>query len=96
MITIRPTGNLVVIQPIESGLRTQGGLHLPESAKPAQQIWRVLHVGPGRRSKNGSRIPIDLKPGDKVITPEVFNNRMIYTDGVQVVDAEEIVAKIEG
>ena len=37
----------------------------------------------------------DLKPGDRVLTPEIFNNRDTFTDGVQIVEASDILAKVE-
>jgi chaperonin GroES len=96
MRTIRPTRNLVVLQPIKNGAMTQGGLHLIEGSNPIQQLWRVLHVGPGRLTKKGIRVPIELNPGDRVVTAGVLNNHACYTDGVQVVEDSEIVAKVEG
>lgn len=88
------TGNLVALLPIPPDAVTAGGIHRVDSNQP-QQIWRVLHVGPGRLTKKGVRIPIEFKPGDRVVSPEILVSRDCYTDGVKICDASEIIAKVE-
>lgn len=95
-MNILPAGNLVILRPEESQSRSAGGIVLAERYRPATQIWRVLDVGPGRLTKRGQRVPIELTRGDRVFTAQIPNTRHAFSDGVIVVDASEILAKVEG
>ena len=101
-MTLKPQGNLVVIRPERHNAKTASGLHIPERYKDAVQIWRVLHVGPGKRKRNrkgrvvGPILPPECKPGERVLTAEIPNTRHVFSDGVTILDANEILAVIEG
>ena len=64
---IKPLGEKVVIRPISAEQKTVGGIVLPDTAKEKPQQGEVLAVGPGRLLDNGSRAPMDVKVGDKVM-----------------------------
>ena len=40
---------------------------LPDSAKEKPQIGEVVEVGAGKRNDDGSRTPVEVKVGDKVL-----------------------------
>lgn len=93
MRKFNPTGNLVVLQPIPHNTQTDSGLFLTDKHKQDQQLWTVLCVGPGRLSKKGIRVPVELNSGDKVVTAGIPNTRHTWDDGVVLMDAQEILAK---
>src|SRR3954466_13741089 len=64
---IRPLGDRVLVKAIERAEQTKSGLFLPDTAQEKPQEALVLAVGNGKLLDNGTRIPIDLKPGDKVL-----------------------------
>ncbi len=66
-IALRPLGDRVWIEPIEEAEVTDSGLYLPETAKEKPQKGEVLAIGPGEINKQGERIPMDVKVGDKVL-----------------------------
>lgn len=66
-MNIKPLGEKVVIRPISAEQKTVGGIVLPDTAKEKPQQGEVLAVGPGRLLDNGSRAPMDVKVGDKVM-----------------------------
>jgi len=66
-ISLKPLGNRVVIEPLESEEVTAGGIVLPETAKEKPQKGKVISVGPGDRDDDGKYIPMDVKAGDTVL-----------------------------
>ena len=66
-IGLKPLGSRVIIEAIEVGDQTTGGIYLPENAKEKPQKGLVLAIGPGTRDSDGKLIPLDVSVGDQVI-----------------------------
>lgn len=64
---IVPLGDKVVLKRQEAEETTAGGIVLPDSAKDKPQKGEVVAVGDGHVKNDGSRIPLTVKEGDKVI-----------------------------
>ena len=65
---IRPLSDKIVIKKIEEAETvSKGGILLTGSAKEKPDYATVVAVGPGGRDDNGKLIPMEVKPGDKVI-----------------------------
>ena len=64
---IRPLGDRVVVKAVERAEQTKSGLFLPDTAQEKPQEALVVAVGPGKLLDDGTRTPIDLKVGDKVL-----------------------------
>ncbi len=64
---LQPLGDRIVVERELSGDKTEGGIYLPESAKDKPSRGTVVAVGEGRLLRDGSRSPLQLKPGDAVI-----------------------------
>jgi chaperonin GroES len=65
--TVQPLGERVFVKISASEEKTAGGILLPDSAKEKPQLGEVVAVGSGKVDKNGKRIPLDVKVGDKVL-----------------------------
>ena len=65
--SIRPLGDRVVVKAVERPEQTKSGLFLPDTAQEKPQEALVVAVGPGKLLDDGTRTPIDLKVGDKVL-----------------------------
>jgi len=66
-INIQPLGDRVVIERDESEQVTAGGIVLPDTAKNKPVRGVVIAVGDGRLMKNGTRVALQVKPGDRVV-----------------------------
>jgi len=67
-IGLRPLGDRILVERIEADEKVSpGGIIIPDSAKEKPTHGLVIAVGPGRRNKKGTRIPPEVKGGDKVI-----------------------------
>ncbi len=64
---IVPLGDRVVLKREEAETTTAGGIVLPDSATSKPQRGKVISVGDGHMTSEGSRIPLSVKPGDNVI-----------------------------
>jgi chaperonin GroES len=66
-MAFRPLGDRVVIRRVEEEAKTKGGIIIPDTAKEKPQEGEVISVGPGARDEAGQRIPMDVKPGDRIL-----------------------------
>ncbi|HCP15418.1 MAG TPA: co-chaperone GroES [Peptococcaceae bacterium] len=66
-MNIKPLGERLLVKPIVAEQKTAGGIVLPDTAKEKPQQGEVLAVGSGRLLDNGTRIPMEVKVGDKVL-----------------------------
>ncbi len=64
---IRPLGDRVVVKAVERGDQTKSGIYLPDTVQEKPQEAIVMAVGPGKLLESGTRVPIDLKEGDKIL-----------------------------
>ena len=65
-VNLTPLHDRVVVKRIEEKESVKGGIIIPDSAKEKQQEGEVIAVGSGKREK-GELIPLDVKPGDRVL-----------------------------
>ena len=66
-MNIKPLSDRVVVEPLEAEEKTSGGIYLPDTAKEKPQMGKIVAVGPGKVSDSGSKIPMEVKEGDKVL-----------------------------
>ena len=66
-VRLQPLGERLVVQREESEERTEGGIYLPDSAKNKPTRGVVISVGDDRLLDDGTRAPMQVKAGDKVL-----------------------------
>ncbi len=64
---LKPLGDRVVIELVESEEKTASGIVLPDSAKEKPQEGKVVAVGTGRVTDNGERVALEVSTGDSII-----------------------------
>ncbi|MCL2766639.1 MAG: co-chaperone GroES [Peptococcaceae bacterium] len=77
---IRPLGDRIVVKPTPSEEKTKSGIVLPDTAKEKPQEGEVIAVGSGKLLETGQRVPIDLKPGDKILFSKYAGNEVKLDD----------------
>ncbi|KJP87187.1 hypothetical protein AK88_03103 [Plasmodium fragile] len=75
-----PLMDRILISKIIPKTTTKSGLFLPESATEPSYTGKVLAVGPGRITSNGSKVPPSVKEGDVVVLPE-YGGSSLKIDG---------------
>ena len=66
-LKIKPLGDKMVVRPISNEQKLASGIVLPDTAAEKPQQGEVLAVGSGRILDNGTRVPMEVKVGDKVL-----------------------------
>lgn len=93
---IKPLFDKVVIEPLDSEEMSSGGIYLPDSAKKKPQEGKVVAVGSGRVLDDGSRSPVAVQEGQKVIFAK-YGGTEVKVDGKEymILDEDSIYAVIE-
>jgi chaperonin GroES len=90
-----PLADRIVILPLEREQTTRGGIYLPDTIKERPQEGEVIAVGPGRVSDDGTRMPMELAVGDRVIYSRYAGTE--YKDGDDeylILRDSDVLAKI--
>lgn len=66
-LKIVPLGDRVVVRRAEAESKTAGGIVLPDTARDKPQRGEVVAIGDGHVKRDGSRIPLTVKEGDRVL-----------------------------
>ena len=93
-MNLKPLGDRVVVKPVEKEEKTKSGIVLPDTAKEKPQEGIVEAVGPGRILDNGTKIPIELKVGDKVLYAKYAGNEFKIEEIEYLIVSEKDVLAI--
>ena len=94
-VAIKPLEDRIVVQASEAETTTASGLVIPDTAKEKPQEGTVLAVGPGR-FEDGTRVPLDVKVGDKVLYSKYGGTEVKYNgEEYLVLSARDVLAVIE-
>jgi chaperonin GroES len=93
---LQPLGDRVVVERISAEERTAGGIVLPDTAKEKPRRGKVIAVGTGRRLKDGSLQPLEVRKGDEVLFTSYAGDE-VKTDAKELLlmREEDILAVIE-
>ena len=95
-VAIKPLEDRIVVQAVDAESTTASGLVIPDTAKEKPQEGMVLAVGPGR-FEDGTRVPLDVKVGDKVLYSKYGGTEVKYAgEEYLVLSARDVLAVIEG
>lgn len=93
---ITPLSDRVILKQVEKELTTKSGLVIPEAAKEKPQEGEIVAVGPGRLTDDGVLIPMNVKPGDKVLYGK-YAGTEIKLDGVNylIMHEDDLLGVVE-
>jgi len=96
-IRLQPLGDRVVLEREDSEETTAGGIVLPDAAKDKPARGRVLSVGEGKLTDDGTRTPLQVQVNDRVIFSSYAGETFQVEDGeLLLMREEDILAVIEG
>jgi chaperonin GroES len=64
---IRPINDRVLVLREDEEQKSAGGIIIPDTAKEKPQRGKVVAVGTGKIDKDGKRIPLEVKAGDRIL-----------------------------
>ncbi len=86
---ITPLHDRVIIKRIEDTVnQTAGGLFIPDTAKEKPQEGEVIAAGSGKYKEDGTRQPLDVKAGDRVLFGK-YSGSEIKLDGDEFIIMRE-------
>ncbi|HKP52250.1 MAG TPA: co-chaperone GroES [Chloroflexia bacterium] len=93
----RPLGDRVVVKALEREQQTSSGIYLPDTVQEKPQEATVIAVGPGKLLDNGTRAPIDVKEGDRVLFSKYAGTEVKQlNEEYMILRESDILAVIEG
>ena len=93
--SLKPFEDRVVVKPSEEEATTASGIVIPDTAKERPQEGEVVAVGPGR-FEEGSRIPMEVNVGDRVIYSKYGGTEWKDKDGTEylILSARDLLGVI--
>lgn len=76
----------------------RGSIFIPETVRKKACFGEILATGPGVRDEDGNRVPLHVKPGDRIIfDPEwvgvgIRDEGVFRTDNLLVMKEEDVLA----
>lgn len=95
-INIRPLHDRVIVRRVEEAQQVRGGIIIPDTAKEKPQEGQVVAAGEGKYKEDGTRQPLDVKEGDRVLFGK-YSGSEISIDGEEllIMREDEILGIIE-
>ena len=91
---IIPLGDKIVILPQEEGEQMYGNIIVPDTGQEKPEMGKVLAVGPGRISTDGTLIPNKLEVGQTIIVPKFGAQVVVIENETYIVASENDVLGI--
>jgi chaperonin GroES len=79
-VKLVPLGDRVVMKREEAADTTSGGIVLPDTARDRPQKGEVIAVGEGHVRNDGTRVPLSVKEGDRVIFSSYAGDEIKFGD----------------
>ena len=94
---LRPLGDRLIVKPAAKEEMSKGGIILPDTvSKERPEQGEVVEIGPGKVLENGSRAPMNVKVGDKIVFKKYSPDEVKIDEVEYLVLAEsDVMAVIE-
>ena len=93
---LKPLGDRVIIELVQSEEKTASGIVLPDTAKEKPQEGKVVAVGTGRVLDNGERVALEVAVGDSIIFSKYAGTEVKLDDEeYMVVRQSDILAIVQ-
>jgi len=93
---LKPLGDRVIIELVQSEEKTASGIVLPDTAKEKPQEGKVVAVGTGRVLENGERVALEVAQGDLIIFSKYAGTEVKYEDTEYLILRESDILAVIG
>jgi chaperonin GroES len=96
-MNLRPLHDRLIIQRLDEGEQRVGGIIIPDSAKEKPQQGKVIAAGNGKSKDDGTRTPLDVKAGDRILFGK-YSGQEIKLDGEDylIMREDEVLGVVDG
>ncbi len=93
---VKPLHDRVIVKRVEEEEKTKGGIIIPDTAKEKPVEGKVVAVGDGKVQENGTKTPLEVKAGDRVLFGK-YAGTEIQIDGEEhlIMKEDDIIAIVE-
>jgi len=92
--TIRPLHDRVLIKRLDEAEQLRGGIIIPDTAKEKPQQGEVIAAGEGKIREDGTRQPLDVKPGDRILFGKYSGSEVKLDDQEYLIMREDEILGI--
>jgi chaperonin GroES len=93
---LRPLGDRIVIELVESEEKTASGIVLPDSAKEKPQEGKVIAVGTGRVLESGERVALEVSVGNRIIFSKYSGTEVKFEGNEYLILRENDILAVVG
>ncbi len=95
-MNVKPMHDNVLVKPITEDEVTKSGIVLPDTVdKERPEKGEVIAIGPGKLMDNGTRAPMSVKAGDKVMFKKYSPDEIkVDKDEYLIISEKDILAVI--
>ena len=92
-MNVRPLHDRLIVKRVEEKETVKGGIIIPDTAKEKPQEGKVVAVGNGKVLEDGTKVPLDVKVGDKILFGK-YSGTEIKIDGEEylILREDEVLA----
>jgi len=96
LMKIRPLHDRLIVKRLEEEEKTKGGIIIPDTAKEKPIEGKVIAVGEGRIKKDGKKIPMEVKKGDRILFAK-YAGTEVKIDGEEhlMMKEDDVLAIVE-
>jgi chaperonin GroES len=96
-MNLRPLHDRIIVHRLTEGEQRVGGIIIPDSAKEKPQQGTITAAGNGKTNKNGKRVPLGVKAGDRILFGK-YSGQEITLDGSEyfIMKEDDVLAVLEG
>jgi chaperonin GroES len=69
---VRPLHDRIIVRRLAEGEQKSGAIIIPDTAKEKPQRGEVIAAGNGKVKDDGTRIALDVKPGDQILFGKIY------------------------
>jgi chaperonin GroES len=95
-VRLKPLGDRVLVKALDKKDEIRSGIIIPETAKEKPQEGEIIAAGKGKIGDDGKLIPMDVKPGDKILYGK-YSGTEVKIEGQEylIMHQEDILGIIE-
>ncbi len=91
---IKPLNDRVLVKRLEEETKTKGGIIIPDTAKEKPAKGEIIAVGDGKLNDDGTRTPLQVKKGDKVLFAKYAGTEIKIDDDEYLIMREDDILGI--
>ena len=91
---VRPLHDRLIVKGLEEEEKTKGGIIIPDTAKEKPVEGKVIAVGKGKVQEDGTKIPMEVKKGDRILFAKYAGTEVKIDDEEHLIMKEDDVLAI--